>query len=200
MIRNIVFDLGGVLVDFHPAEGMRKLGFSKEAASAFQKNIFSRLWELCDRNPLGSDEIRNLFKSRVKGFEREVDLLWDNITAVTGVYDYSCDWIKSLKKRGFRLYVLSNFGQQAFETNSKLYTFLNDMDGKVVSYEIGYIKPEPEIYRHLFEKYGLNPSESVFIDDRMINVDGAEQCGMKGICFKNYEQAAGELERMISEA
>lgn len=145
-------------------------------------------------------EIRNLFKSRVKGFEREVDLLWDNITAVTGVYDYSCDWIKSLKKRGFRLYVLSNFGQQAFETNSKLYTFLNDMDGKVVSYEIGYIKPEPEIYRHLFEKYGLNPSESVFIDDRMINVDGAEQCGMKGICFKNYEQAAGELEHMISEA
>lgn len=199
MIKNIVFDLGGVLVDFHPAEGMKKLGFSKEAAAAFQENIFSKLWELCDRNPLSADEIRNLFKSRVKGFEREVDLLWDNITAVTGVYEYSSDWIRNLKKRGFRLYVLSNFGQQAFETNSKLYTFLDEMDGKVVSYEVGYIKPEPEIYRHLFEKYGLKPDECVFIDDRMVNVEGAVKCGMKGICFAGFEQAAGELERMIAQ-
>ena len=87
MIRNIIFDLGGVLVDFHPAEGMKKLGFSKETAAIFHENIFSKLWELCDRNPLSDDEIRNLFKSRVKGFEREVDLLWDNITEVTGVYE-----------------------------------------------------------------------------------------------------------------
>ncbi len=200
MIRNIIFDLGGVLVDFHPAEGMKKLGFSKETAAIFHENIFSKLWELCDRNPLSDDEIRNLFKSRVKGFEREVDLLWDNITEVTGVYDYSCGWIESLKKRGFSLYILSNFGKQAFESNAKIYPFLNEMDGRVVSYEIGYIKPEPEIYRHLFEKYGLNPAECVFIDDRMGNVEGAIKCGMKGICFRNYEQAAGELERVIAKA
>lgn len=197
MIRNIVFDLGGVLVDFHPLEGMRKLGFSEEAVKAFQENIFSRLWEECDRNPLGGREIRELFKSRVPGYEREVDLLWDNISVVTAVYDYSCEWIRSLKARGFHLYVLSNFGQQAFETNSKLYTFLEDMDGRVVSYELGKIKPEPEIYRNLFEKYGLEPSESVFIDDRAVNIEGAKKCGMEGILFENYEQAAGELERVI---
>lgn len=197
MIRNIVFDLGGVLVDFHPLEGMRKLGFSEDAVKAFQENIFSGLWEECDRNPLGGKEIRELFKSRVPGYEREVDLLWDNITVVTAVYDYSCEWVKSLKERGFHLYVLSNFGQQAFETNSKLYTFLEDMDGRVVSYELGRIKPEPEIYRNLFEKYGLEPSESVFIDDRAVNIEGAKKCGMEGILFENYEQAAGELERVI---
>lgn len=199
MIRNIVFDLGSVLVAFHPVEGMRKLGFSEEAVSCFRDNIFSGLWEECDRNPLGNEEIRELFKSCVKGYEKEVDLLWDNISVVTAVYDYSCQWIKSLKERGFRVYVLSNFGQQAFETNSRLYTFLEDMDGKVISYEIGKIKPEPEIYQHLFEKYGLDPSESVFIDDRMVNIEGAIRCGMKGICFENYEQAAGELERLIED-
>lgn len=199
MIRNIVFDLGSVLVDFHPIEGMRKLGFSPEAVRTFQENIFSGLWEECDKNPLSNQEIRELFKSRVKGFEREVDLLWDDISVVTAVYDYSCQWIKSLKERGFRLYVLSNFGQEAFKKNSKLYTFLDDMDGRVISYEIGRMKPEPEIYRHLFDTYGLVPSESVFIDDRRINVEGAVNCGMKGIVFENYEQAAGELESVIAK-
>lgn len=199
MIRNIVFDLGSVLVDFHPVEGMKSLGFSDEAVESFQKNIFSGIWEECDRKPLSDKEIRDLFKKHVKGFEREVDVLWDNISSVTAVYDYSCRWIKSLKQRGFHVYVLSNFGKQAFETNSRLYTFLEDMDGQVISYEIQQIKPEPEIYQCLFEKYGLVPSESVFIDDRRINIDGAVKCGMKGIVFESYEQAAADLESVIAQ-
>lgn len=199
MIRNIVFDLGSVLVDFHPVEGMKTLGFSDEAIKSFQENIFSDLWEECDRKPIGDREIRDLFKSRVKGFESEVDLLWDNISSVTAVYDYSCQWIKSLKERGFHVYVLSNFGKQAFETNSRLYTFLEDMDGKVISYEIERIKPEPEIYQCLFERYGLVPSESVFIDDRRINIDGAIRCGMKGIVFESYEQTVAQLESLIAQ-
>lgn len=199
MIRNIVFDLGSVLVDFHPVEGMKRLGFSDEAIKSFQENIFSGIWEECDRKPLSDKEIRELFKKNAVGFEKEVDLLWDNITYVTAVYDYSCKWIKGLKERGFHVYVLSNFGKQAFETNSRLYTFLEDMDGRVISYEIEKIKPEPEIYQCLFERYGLVPSESVFIDDRRINIDGAIRCGMKGIVFENYEQASAELERVIAE-
>lgn len=199
MIRNIVFDLGSVLVDFHPVEGMKRLGFSDAAVKCFQEKIFSGIWEECDRIPLSDREIRDLFKRQVKGYEKEVDLLWDNITAVTGVYAYSCQWIRSLKERGFRLYVLSNFGKQAFETNSKLYTFLADMDGSVISYEIQQIKPEPEIYQCLFKRYGLVPSESVFIDDREINIDGAIKCGMKGILFESYEQCSAELERVIAQ-
>ena len=199
MIKNIVFDLGKVLVDFHPTEGMKKMGFSKEAINCFEKNIFSGLWEECDRNPLGDKEIRALFKQRVKGYEREVDMLWDNLWDVTGVYAYSHEWILSLKKRGYKVFILSNFGQRSFEINSHLYTFLEDVDGLLISYEIGKIKPEPEIYEALLERYSFSAKESVFIDDRKINVDAAILCGMKGIVFDGYEKTQQKLNRLLEE-
>lgn len=199
MINTIVFDLGGVLVDFHPLDGMRQLGFSKEAMDCFRKNIFSGLWEECDAGPISEKDIRRLFKEAVPGFEREVDMLWDHLPVVTGVYDYSGAWIKELKERGYKIYILSNFGQRAFEINSRLYTFLADVDGRVISYEVEMTKPDAGIYHYLAEKYNFNPDEAVFIDDRRMNVDGARACGFKGILFESHEQAKAELENMLSE-
>lgn len=199
MINTIIFDLGNVLVDFHPADGMKQLGFSEEAVAAFSNNIFAGLWEKCDEKPISDREIRKLFKDAVPGFEKEVDILWDNITVVTGVYDYSCAWIRELKERGYKVYILSNFGQRAFEINSQIYTFLEDVDGKVVSYEVEMTKPDAGIYRYLAEKYNINPREAVFIDDRKANVEGALACGFKGILFESYEQAKAELEDMLGE-
>ncbi len=199
MINTVIFDLGKVLVDFHPVEGMKKLGFSKEAIEIFCEKIFPEFWEECDKRPISDEEIRRIFKERLPGFEEEVDTLWDNLPVVTGLYDYSCEWVHDLKERGYRIYILSNFGQRAFEINSQVYTFLKDVDGKVVSYEVCMTKPDPEIYNFLAKKYGINPTEAVFIDDRKINVDGAIACGFKSILFENYEQAKDELERMLRE-
>lgn len=199
MIRTVVFDLGKVLVEFHPIEGMKKLGFSKEVMERFQSNIFSGLWEQCDAKPIGKEEIRDLFKRAVPGLEREVDFLWDHITVVTGVYDYSHQWILDLKRRGYQVFILSNYGQQAFEANAKVYPFLKDVDGMVISYQVEMVKPNPKIYQYLAEKYRIKPEEAVFLDDRKENVDGAAACGFSGIVFENYKQAREELERLLRE-
>ncbi|MCX4268232.1 MAG: HAD family phosphatase [Lachnospiraceae bacterium] len=199
MIRTVVFDLGKVLVEFHPIEGMKKLGFSKEVMERFQSNIFSGLWEQCDAKPIGKEEIRDLFKRAVPGLEREVDFLWDHITVVTGVYDYSHQWILDLKRRGYQVFILSNYGQQAFEANAKVYPFLKDVDGMVISYQVEMVKPNPKIYQYLAEKYQIKPEEAVFLDDRKENVDGAAACGFSGIVFENYKQAREELERLLRE-
>lgn len=196
-IDTIIFDLGKVLVDFHPVAGMKQLGFSKEAIESFERNIFSGLWEECDAKRMSDKEIRDCFKKAVPGFEHEVDILWDNITVVTSVYEHSGPWVKELKERGYKLYVLSNFGQQAFETNSKLYDFLDYMDGKVVSYDVEIVKPDKRIYECLIEKYGINPENAVFLDDRQVNIDGAAACGLNGIVFENYKQAKIELEQIL---
>lgn len=197
MIRAIVFDLGNVLVEFDPINGMKKLGFSKEAVTQFQEHIFSGLWEQCDARPIGNKEIRELFKKAVPGFEQEVDVLWDHITVVTRMYEYSQAWISDLKRRGYQVFILSNYGQQSFAANSKLYSFLSDVDGMVISYQVEMMKPNPEIYRYLAEKYHILPEEAVFLDDRKENVDGAIACGFSGILFENYYQGREALENLL---
>lgn len=199
MIDTIIFDLGGVLVDFEPERGMRTIGFSEETIAVFNEKIFAKLWEECDRFPYSDEEIRSLFKSRVPEYSDEVDILWDKLQAVTGTRNYSNEWIKDLKARGYKLYVLSNYGKQSFAINSPIYDFLSDMDGIVVSYEIEKCKPEPEIYLELCKRYGVEPKNSVFIDDRQVNIDGAKKCGYNGIVFENYEQAREELESLLNK-
>ncbi len=198
MIRTVIFDLGKVLVEFDPVNGMKKLGFSKEIREQFQRNIFSGLWEACDEKPIGNLEIRELFKKAVPGLEQEVDLLWDQITVVTKVYEYSHSWILDLKQRGYQVLILSNYGQQSFEANSKIYPFLADVDGMVISYQVEMMKPNPKIYQYLANQYQIQPKEAVFLDDRKENVDGAISCGFSGIVFQNYTQAREELEHLLA--
>jgi putative hydrolase of the HAD superfamily len=197
MLDTVIFDLGGVLVDFHPVAGMKEIGFSDEAIDVFKEKIFSGLWEQCDRYPYEDAEIRKLFKKTVPDYEKEVDMLWDNLHPISCTFPYSVGWLKSLKEKGLKIYVLSNFGKRAFEINSEIYPFLEYIDGKVISYELQVVKPEPEIYRTLIERYDINPENAVFIDDREINIEGAVACGLMGIVFESYEQASGELEKML---
>lgn len=193
MIDTVIFDLGKVLVEFQPEEGMRKLGFTEEQIQNIMANIFSGLWEECDRIPYSDAEIRALFKSRVPGMEALIDKMWDNVTVFTDVYSYSRQWLQELRDKGLKVYILSNYGKQAFEVNSKKYDFLELADGMVISYQVGMVKPDPRIYKTLLERYDIDPARAVFIDDRQNNVEGAGAVGLKAILFKNYEQARAEL-------
>lgn len=196
-VKNIVFDLGGVLVDFHPDLCMKKLGFTHEAIDAFHEQIFPVFWEECDKYPYEDAEIRMLFKKRLPGFEKEVDLLWDNLPVITGVRPYADEWLLSLKKEGYQIFILSNYGKNSFEINAKTYDFLKYADGMVISYQISELKPDRAIYEYLLKKYKLVAEESVFIDDRQINIDGALRIGMKGILFDDYEHAKKRLDEML---
>ena len=200
IIRNVIFDLGGVLVDFVPERCMESLGFSEKAREAFRRSIFPSLWEYCDRVPYGEAEIRALFKAHVPGFEKEVDRLWDSLSDITRVMPYTDAWLSSLRERGLRLYVLSNYGRRAFEMSEPGYAFLSRMDGRLISYEIEKIKPEPEIFLELCRRYGLQPEESVFLDDRKANIEEARKLGFRGIVFESYEQASASLNEMLEEA
>lgn len=193
LIDTVIFDLGKVLVEFQPLEGMRKLGFTEEQIQIIIDKIFSGLWEECDRIPYSDSEIRELFKSRVPGMETLIDRMWDNVTVFTDVYSYSRQWIQSLKDRGLKVYILSNYGKQAFEVNSRKYDFLELVDGMVISYQVEMVKPDPQIYEILLDKYNIDRKKAVFIDDRQLNVDGAEAVGLKAILFEDYEKTSAKL-------
>ena len=93
---------------------------------------------------------------------------------------------------------LSNYSEFVMEAKPEVLDFLPLMDGGVFSCYVGIIKPDPAIYTGLFRKYDLIPEECVFIDDKPENVQAAKDLGMAGIVFSSYDQAKGDLDRLLS--
>ena len=191
-IKNIVFDVGGVLVDFCYMEYMRKLGFSEEMCREFEKDIiYSELWNDMDRGDLMLDEAGIKFKKRLremyKPCDDEVDLFIENIKDIVKEYPYSKGLLQSLKDAGYGVYILSNYPRDLADMHWKDFKFLPVADGYIISAYERIVKPDEKIYRLLTEKFGIDLTESVFIDDRQINIDAANALGMKGILFKNLD-------------
>ena len=199
-IKNIVFDVGGVLVDFCYMEYMRKLGFSEEMCREFEKDIiYSELWNDMDRGDLMLEEAGIKFKKRLREMYKpcndEVDLFIENIKDIVKEYPYSKGLLQSLKDAGYGVYILSNYPRDLADMHWKDFKFLPVADGYIISAYERIVKPDEKIYRLLTEKFGIDLTESVFIDDRQINIDAANALGMKGILFKNLDDCMEALNK-----
>ena len=107
--------------------------------------------------------------------------------------------MKLLKDKGYKIYLLSNYSDYLFNRHTEGKAFLDYIDGKVVSYEVHYTKPQKEIYEILLSKYNLKPEESLFFDDREENVQTAVSLGISGCVVKSREHINKELEKLINE-
>ena len=194
MIKNIVFDVGKVLVDFDWQSLFDALGFSPEAYEEVAKaTVQSELWNEFDRSKMADEEILEGFLEHAPGRRNEVMRFWDNIGSCIRRYDYAFPWIRSLQERGYGVYLLSNYPRRIYSQSIEELAFVEIVDGAVFSYEVQYIKPEREIYEALLRKYGLNPTECVFIDDNRANIVAANELGMATIHFHTKSQAEEEL-------
>lgn len=110
--------------------------------------------------------------------------------------DYAIPWIQELKEKGYHVYYLSNFSYKAGRDCSHALDFLPYTDGGILSCEEKLIKPQPEIYRRLLEKYALTAAECVFLDDLETNVEAARAEGMEAILFTTKDAALPELARL----
>ena len=194
MIKNIVFDVGKVLVDFDWQSLFDALGFSPEAYEEVAKaTVQSELWNEFDRSKMADEEILEGFLEHAPGRRNEVMRFWDNIGSCIRRYDYAFPWIRSLQERGYGVYLLSNYPRRIYSQSIEELAFVEIVDGAVFSYEVQYTKPEREIYEALLRKYGLNPTECVFIDDNRANIVAANELGMATIHFHTKAQAEEEL-------
>lgn len=196
MIKNVIFDIGNVLVDFKWRELMEELGLPKALQPEFEKTVFgSHWWGELDHGVLEESEVLEKLRQDNKGHLDEFNLIWDNRDKLVEPYPYAVSWIENLKKCGFRVYLLSNYPRDLFSLHTECgcFPFLDKVDGKVVSGFVKMIKPNADIYEHLMKEYGLKASDCVFIDDRAENIEAARALGMKGIVFESYEQASAAL-------
>ena len=113
-----------------------------------------------------------------------------------GPLDETVKILAELKKNQVPLFILSNWSAETYPKAEALYDFLQWFDGKIISGEIGKIKPDPEIYKLLIETYNLSPNNTFFIDDKLANVEAAEDSGIHGIHFQNAAALREDLEKL----
>ncbi len=115
MIKNVIFDVGKVLVEWDCDSALRRLGFDERARQAVvQATVRSPYWNELDRSAVSDGELLAHFLDGAKGYEREVRLFWDNIGLAIQTYPYSRSWIQGLKKAGYGVYILSNYGRRTY--------------------------------------------------------------------------------------
>lgn len=194
MIQNVIFDIGNVLTDFRWRDFLRDKGFDDAMIERIAKvSVKSPLWNQYDRGDWTTEEIMQAFVDGDPSIERELHIAYDDVHGMVTIRDYAVEWVRALKAKGCRVFYLSNFAQKAEEDCSDALAFIPYMDGGILSWKERMIKPEPEIYRLLLERYSLKAEECVFIDDTPINVEEAERQGIHGIVFVSKEQVDTEL-------
>ena len=189
MVKNIILDIGRVLVGFEWKENIRKL-LDEETAQRVTDAIWKKgYWSELDRAVLSETEILELFYSEAPDLRKEIKEVFDWVGVCLTRCDYAIPWIEELKAQGYRVYYLSNYSEHLMRVNPGVLDFLPHMDGGVFSCYVKLIKPDPAIYACLLEKYDLRAEECLFIDDREENIIAARELGMHAVQFENYEQA-----------
>ena len=190
MIRNMVFDIGNVLMDFRWKEYMRSLFGENEALiQTINQGIWHNgCWAAMDKGEMDSAATLRSAVAFAPQYEKEIKLTLDSVAHAFHKFKYSIPWIQELKRMGLNVYYLSNYSAFSVAANPDVLDFIPYMDGGVFSFEVKAVKPEPEIYRCLCDKYGLKPEDCLFTDDVPANVNGAQACGFQGIVFEGYEK------------
>lgn len=200
MIKNIVFDIGNVLIDFRPAQVLEELGVSEQNREAvLDATVRGPLWIELDRGVIPEEEVIARMREQTPEEAREdFDRFFrEGKEYLAESYPYAKGWLKGLQEKGYRVYLLSNYPVTFFEAHSNYFTFLPYTDGRVVSAWEKLVKPDAAIYECLLRRYHLNAEECVFIDDRKENVEAARQLGMKGVQFTSYEEVNGKLQELL---
>ena len=194
MIRNIVFDVGKVLVSYEPDAYMDSLGLDAGAKARLNAAVFENpLWDASDQGLGTPEELLEQFILGDVELEDQIRYLYGTVGNTVELMPYALEWIRELKEQGYGVYILSNYSENMLNQTREKLLFLRLVDGVVVSYRIKLLKPDPGIYRYLYDAYSLNPRECVFLDDRPENIRGAQGTGMHGIVFRDYASAKREL-------
>lgn len=197
-VRNIVFDVGEVLIDWNPRYLYSKIFDDPQAMEDFLNNVCTHEWNFRQDAGYCWDKAIAEKATAFPHLAEEIKAYrarWPEM--VGGGVQGSVEVLKALKDAGWPLYAITNYHQDTFALSQQLWPFLTLFDGVVVSGEEKICKPDRRIYEILLERYGLEAASCIFIDDRLENIEAAQAIGMTGIHFRNPQQMRQDLESHI---
>ena len=194
----VVFDLGGVLLQWDPRHLYRKLfAGDDDAMEAFLATVCTEAWnERQDAGRTFADAAAELLPEHadkahlIHAFGARFDEM------IPAAIDGCVDIVRTLKRNGVPLYALTNWSAETFPSQRTRFDFLSAFDGIVVSGEEGVIKPDAQIFRILLDRYAIDPHDAVFIDDNPANARAAASLGIHGIHFRSPELLRRELQAL----
>lgn len=199
-IKNIVFDLGNVLVDFDPAAYLQSFGYDASTVTRLLETVFAAAWPAGDRGDYLT--LAQMRDDLVNAYPEDADairqVLQPDCVKMHTLRTDVAAFLHTLKTRGYRIYLLSNLAKYSYDFVSQ-YAFFKDIDGGVFSYQERVCKPQARIYHILLERYALVPQETIFLDDNAANIAAANRCGMHGVLFTTLLCAAEELTKLLQE-
>ena len=192
--RIVVFDLGGVLIDWNPRYLYRKLIDDEAEMERFLAEVVNHDWNLQQDAGRGFAEAVGELQARhpeqaeliAAYFERWPEMMGDAIEGTLAI-------LEELRAREVPLYALTNWSAETFPHASARFDFLDWFLDILVSGEVGLIKPDPRFYQLICTNNGFAPADAVFIDDQAANAQGATDMGIHGIHFTGPEALRGEL-------
>ena len=194
MIKNVVLDIGNVLVSFYPDIYISQFITKKGEIDYYYNMCFrSAEWKCGDLGTKTRGEIIDAICEKYPDDAENVRTIMENCDDMLRVSKKNTEVVKKLKAAGVGVYYLSNTNDHAFEFMTSTYEVFSLMDGGIASYLDGVIKPSADIFELFLSRYGKKAEECVFVDDMPKNVEGARAVGFNGIILKNIDDLEDEL-------
>ena len=190
MIRNIIFDIGGVLLDYNPKTYLDKLNIEESKRKELNDIIFhNSKWRDCLNGFITNSELIEYLVKENKKYKDEIKqiLSKENLKYMLPPKQEMIEYYKSLKQKGYKIYLCSNITEDTYNYIKDSFEIIQLADGGVFSCFENISKPNVEIYQKLIKKYKLDIEKSILIDDTKRNIISANDIGLNGILFNNIE-------------
>ena len=193
-MTNVVFDLGAVLIDWNPRHLYRAVFNDDAKMEWFLANVCHGDWNLAQDKGRSFDDGVMEATARHPSYAREIALYRDRwMDMINGSIDGTVDILQELHYRGTPLYAITNWNGDTYRATETRFPFLQLFRDIVVSGDEKLLKPEPAIFELLARRNGIRLDQSIFIDDSLKNVKGAEAVGMAGHHFTSPEELRADL-------
>ena len=194
-----LFDLGNVFFDWNPRHFYKDVFSNTNEMEHFLSEICNDKWNIQQDAGRSIEEAEKELIPLFPEYQDKIKLYYKNhIKMIKGVFETSIELLEELKKKSYLCYVLSNWSAETFLDTKEHFSFLNFFDGLIISGEEKLIKPDPKIFHLACEKFNLIPENTIFIDDRIENIDSAFKLNFQTIHLINPSEIKSLVKKKLN--